>query len=64
MRRSRGRLKHWKHATYSAVIPAKAGIQSTPQRPVRVSWIPAFAGMTQSSLGSRGLMSLMVVCIP
>lgn len=32
---------------FSAVIPAKAGIQSpAPQRRGRDSWIPAFAGMT------------------
>ncbi|CBS87950.1 protein of unknown function [Azospirillum lipoferum 4B] len=48
----------------STVIPAKAGIHPFQPLGCGVSWIPAFAGMTQSCFGSRDLMSLQDLCIP
>ncbi|KAA0582737.1 hypothetical protein FZ029_01175 [Azospirillum sp. Sh1] len=61
LRRERGfrtpqrHVRHWDKAIFSTVIPAKAGIQPYPPRICGVSWIPAFAGMTQSSFCSRNL---------
>ncbi|MBY6265362.1 hypothetical protein EI613_26080 [Azospirillum sp. 412522] len=55
MHRSRGPLSHWNQNLYSAVIPAKAGIQPFQPPHRGVSWIPAFAGMTQSSFYSKNL---------
>lgn len=44
MHGSHGSLNRWNHVIYSAVIPAKAGIQPFQPLHCRASWIPAFAG--------------------
>jgi hypothetical protein len=37
---------------FHLVIPAKAGIQSTPAAALKVRWIPAFAGMTKEGFSA------------